>query len=243
MDVLITGGSRGIGRATCLRLARDGARIAVGYHLNEAAAAEVCREIQAAGGQAFAIQGDVRSPAVLERMAAEVGDRFGGLDVLVHNAAMAALKPFDKLRVSGWDLTMESSLRPFWLLTKLCAPLLRDGGTVIGISSLGSRQFTPGYIAMGAAKGGMEAMVRQLAVELGPRRIRVNCVCGGLIETDALRYLPESDRLREHVGMATPLGRVGEPDDLAGAIALLCSPDARWINGQVLVVDGGMSCV
>jgi len=194
------------------------------------------------GGQARPIQGDVRSPDALKALVRESEEWLGGLDALIHNAAIGALKPMEKLRTSHWDLTLESSLRPFWLLSKLCLPLLRDGSSIIGLSSLGSRQFTPGYAAMGAAKGGMEALTRQLAVELAPK-IRVNTVCGGLVDTDALQHIPNNEMLRTEIAKATPLKRLGQPQDIAGAVAMLLSEDARWINGHVLVADGGLSCV
>lgn len=242
MDVLLTGGSRGIGRAIALRLAVDGARVVFSYLQNEAAAAQAVADIERAGGQAWAVAADVRSPEACQRLVDAASERLGGLDALIHNAAMGALKPADKLKLSHWDLTLESSLRPFWLLTKLALPLMREGSSVIGLSSLGSRQYTPGYAAMGAAKGGMEALTRQLAVELGPK-IRVNTVCGGLVDTDALQWIPEIDQLRAHAEAHTPLRRVGRPDDIAGAVAMLLSPDARWINGHVLVADGGLSAL
>ena len=242
MDILITGASRGIGRATAIRLAQDGHRIVFNYLQNKDAARETCAKIEQAGGVAHAIQADVRSADALKTLVSFTESKLGGLDALIQNAAIGGLKPMDKLRLSHWDLTLESSLRPFWYLSKLCLPLLRDGSSIIGISSLGSRKFTPGYAAMGAAKGGMEALTRQLAVELGPN-IRVNTVCGGLIETDALQYIPDSEQLRHHIAEATPLGRIGRPDDIAGAVALLLSRDASWINGHILVVDGGLSCI
>jgi len=242
LDVLVTGASRGIGRSIAVRLAQQGSRIVFNYLQNTEKAEETVELVQRAGGQAWAIQADVRSPVALKGLAREAEERLGGLDALVHNAAIGALKPMEKLKTSHWDLTLESSLRPFWLLTKLCLPLLRDGSSVIGLSSLGSRQFTPGYAAMGAAKGGMEALTRQLAVELGPR-IRVNTVCGGLIDTDAIRHLPGHEQFRDEVAIATPLKRLGQPDDIAGCVALLLSPDAYWINGHVLVADGGLSCL
>ncbi|MBN2800463.1 MAG: SDR family oxidoreductase [Deltaproteobacteria bacterium] len=242
MRALITGASRGIGRATALRLGADGGKVIVNYLRNLEAAEAVCEDIRTAGGEAWPVAADVRSPAALQQLAWEAEHKLGGLDLLVHNAAMGALKPMERLRVSHWDLTLETSLRPFWLLTKLCLPLLGEGSSVIGISSLGSRRHTPGYAAMGAAKGGMEALVRQLAVELAPK-IRVNGVVGGLIETDALDYLPQADELRDFTRRATPLGRVGVPEDIAGVVAMLASPDARWITGQLVVADGGLSAV
>jgi enoyl-[acyl-carrier protein] reductase III len=236
MNVIVTGGSRGIGAAVCRALAAPGTTIAVNYLMNEEAAHRVCGEVEALGGRAVPVQGDVRSEADLKRLAAV----FDGVDVLVHNAAVGVLKPYDKIRTAQWDLTLESSLRPFWLLTRLCA--LNDGASVIGLSSLGSRQFTPGYAAMGAAKGGMEALTRQLACELAPR-VRVNTVCGGLVRTDALSYFPEGAAMIEAAEKLTPMRRVGTPEDIAAVVSLLVDPRAAWITGQVVVADGGLSVV
>jgi enoyl-[acyl-carrier protein] reductase III len=177
----------------------------------------------------------VRSEKDLKRL----GTAVDLVDVFVHNAAVGAMKPYKKLRTSHWDLTLESSLRPFWLLTKIVT--MNEGGSVIGISSMGSQRHIPGYIAMGAAKGGLEAMTRQLAVELAPQKVRVNTVCGGLIETDTLAYLTEGEKMLDFAREYTPLGRAGTPEDMACAVAMLVSPDARWVTGQVLVVDGGLS--
>lgn len=242
LRVVITGASRGIGRAIAVRVARDGAHVIVNYLRNEGAAVATCGLVRKAGGEAWPVQGDVRSPRALRTLADAAVEHLGEVDLLVHNAAMGALRPATSLRVSHWDLTLESSLRPVWLLTKLLVPHLSDGASIVAITSLGSRRHTPGYAAMGAAKAGVEALVRQLSVELAPQ-VRVNAVCAGLVETDSLQYLPESDRLREVTTAATPLGRVGTPEDVAGAVALLASPDARWITGHTLVVDGGFSAV
>lgn len=242
MDVLITGASRGIGRAIAVRLAKEGANIVVNYLRNEEAALETVALIEAAGGQGYAVSGDVRSQVALTALVQRSVEYLGGIDVLVHNAAMGALKPMEKLRTSQWDLTLESSLRPFWLLTKLALPHLRQGASIVGVTSLGSRKHTPGYAAMGAAKAGVEALVRQFAVELAPA-VRVNAVCGGLINTDVLKYLPDGGGLAEQVAHLTPLGRIGEPEDIAGVVAFLVSEDAIWVNGQVLVADGGLSAV
>ena len=237
MDVLITGSSRGIGRAIAVDLAREGGRVVVNYLMNEDAAAETAELVKAAGGTPIVVQGDVRSEKDCKRLAATL-DRY---DALVHNAAIGALKPTEKIRTPQWDLTLESSLRPFWLLSKLCLDFMAPGGSIIGITSTGSRKFVPGYSAMGAAKAGVEALTRQLAVELSPRKIRVNTVCGGLIDTDALRYFPERERMVKFANEYTPLGRMGQPQDMADAVRLLVSPQAAFITGQVLVVDGGLS--
>ncbi|MCB9781174.1 MAG: SDR family oxidoreductase [Alphaproteobacteria bacterium] len=235
MKVLVTGSSRGIGRAIAVHLARPGGTVVVNYLQNEGAAEETARLVREQGAVAVVVQGNVRAEDDLKRLAAALGP----LDVLVHNAAIGALKPYDKLRTAHWDLTLESSLRPFWLLTKHAR--LADGASVIGISSLGSRSYIPGYAAMGAAKGGLEALTRQLAVELAPRGIRVNTVCGGLIDTDSLDHLPTGHQMKEAANQYTPLGRVGQPDDVARAVRMLVGPDAGFITGQVIVVDGGLS--
>ncbi len=236
MNVLITGGSRGIGAAIARQLATAGNRVVINYLQNEAAAAEVAADVVARGGEAALVQGDVRSEADLKKMAAAAGP----LDALIHNAAIGVMKPWNQIRTAQWDLTIESSLRPFWLLTRLAT--LNDGACVIGLSSLGSRQYTPGYAAIGAAKAGLEGLTRQLAVELAPR-VRVNTVCGGLVRTDALRYFPEGERMLAAAEALTPMKRVGTPDDIAGAVALLLDPRAAWITGQVIVADGGLSLV
>ena len=237
MNILVTGGSRGIGRAICVELAAPGRTILVNYLRNQAAAEETAAMVRAKGACAIVMAGNVRSEPDLKTLAAAMDP----VDVLVHNAAVGALRPFDKMRSSHWDLTLESSLRPFWLLTKLVN--LSDGASVIGLSSLGSRRFTPGYAAMGAAKGGMEALTRQLAVELSPRGIRVNTVCGGLIETDTLAFFPDKDQMIKFAIEHTPLKRLGQPEDLARVVRFLCSEDAGWVTGQVIVADGGYSAL
>ena len=247
-NIIITGASRGIGKAIAYKLCQKGDSVVINYLRSEEAAQQVVADLQERGVAARAVQANVRSETDLKVLA----ECFDVVDILVHNAAIGALKPMEKMRSSHWDLTLESSLRPFWLLTKLCT--LRDGGQVIGLSSLGSRLFTPGYAAMGAAKAGVEALTRQLAVELSPQKIRVNTICGGLIDTDALNHFPKGtfrigalelenskELMISRTTQATPLGRIGTPEDLANAVWLMAQPEAAWITGQVWVVDGGFS--
>jgi len=237
MNILVTGGSRGIGRAICLEMAAPGRTILINYLRNDSAAEETATQVRERGAEAIVMQANVRSESDLKTLA----EAMDPVDVLIHNAAVGSLRPYDKMRTNHWDLTLESSLRPFWLLTKLVN--LAEGASVIGLSSLGSRRFTPGYAAMGAAKGGMEALTRQLAVELSPKKIRVNTVCGGLIATDTLEYFPDKERMIEFAIEHTPLKRLGQPEDLARVVRFLCSEDAGWVTGQVIVADGGFSAL
>ncbi|MBM4318572.1 MAG: SDR family oxidoreductase [Deltaproteobacteria bacterium] len=240
---LVTGGSRGIGRAIALRLAEEGADVAVGFLQNRLAAEEVCQRIGELGRRAIALEGELRDPGVCRSLIRDAVAGLGALDILVSNAAIGAHRDALHLRPAQWDLTLESSARPLLLLSQEAAPLLeaRGGGSIVALSSLGSRRVVPGYAAMGCAKAALESLVRYLAVELGPRRIRVNCVVGGLIRTDALGYLKEGPQMLAEAARLTPLGRVGEPEDLAAAVSFLVSEDARWIHGQAIVVDGGLS--
>ncbi len=239
MNVIVTGSSRGIGRAIAERLARPGGRVVVNYLRNGDAADQTAARVRERGAEAVVVQADVRNEADLGRLV----DALPHIDVLVHNAAIGVLKPYDQIKTRHWDLTLESSVRPFWLLTKLATTKLVAGASVIGLSSLGSRKFVPGYAAMGAAKGAMEALTRQLAVELAPREIRVNTVCGGLVDTDALQYFVDKERVIETAKALTPFGRLGTVDDIAQCVELLTLPQASWVTGQVLVADGGLSLV
>lgn len=234
-NIIVTGSSRGIGRAIAVKLTEPGDRVLINYLHNQEAAAESARLVQEKGGEPIVVQGDVRQESDLKRMA----KTFERVDILVHNAAIGVMKDFRKIRSGQWDLTIESSLRPFWLLSKHC--LFVEGSLIVGISSMGSQRYIEGYAAMGASKAGMEALTRQLAVELGAEQVRVNTVCGGLIQTDTLQYLKNADAMKEVAGNLTPLGRMGAPEDIANAVWLLTQPEAYWINGQVIVVDGGLS--
>lgn len=234
MNVIVTGASRGIGAAIARAFAAQGAHVLVNYLQNEEAARAVAADCERLGGRATIMQGNVRDEGELKNLASF----FPAVDVLVHNAAIGVLKPWDKIRTPQWDLTLESSLRPFWLLTKLCT--FAEGANIVGISSSGSHRYVPGYAAMGVAKAGVEALTRQLAVELAPK-VRVNTVCAGLIRTDAVRYLLDGEAMLDFADKYTPLGRVGLPEDVANAVLLLCDPRAAWITGQVVNVDGGAS--
>jgi enoyl-[acyl-carrier protein] reductase III len=235
VNIFVTGGSRGIGRAIALRFARDGAkRVAIGYLRNDRAAEETAGELRALGAEVVLVRGNVTSTRVLEEVAA-----LGPLDVLVHNAATGVIRPALETDDRHWDWTMNANARALLQLTRTVAPQMPDGSSIVAISSLGSQRVLDNYILIGTSKAALESLVRYLAVELAPG-IRVNAVSGGVVETDALEAFPNRDEMLA-AGRDNPTGKMVEPDDIAGAVAFLCSPDAAMIRGQVLVVDGGFS--
>jgi enoyl-[acyl-carrier protein] reductase III len=235
VNVLVTGGSRGIGRAIALRLARDGAtRVAIGYLRNDRAADETAEELRALGAEPVLVRGNVTSERVLDQVRS-----LGPLDVLVHNAATGVIRPALETEDKHWDWTLNANARALLQLARAAAPQMPDGSSIVAISSLGAQRVLENYVLVGTSKAALEALVRYLGVELAPR-IRVNAVSGGVVETGALEHFPNRDEMLR-AGAANPVGRLVTPDDIAGAVAFLCSPDAEMVRGQTLVVDGGFS--
>ena len=235
MNIFVSGGTRGIGKAIALRFARDGAkRIALGYMRNDSAAEETATELRALGVEVTLVRGNITSKRVLDEVTA-----LGPLDVLVHNAANGVIRPALETEEKHWDWTMDANARALLDLAKAAAPQMPDGSSIVAISSLGSQRVLENYVLVGTSKAALESLVRYLAVELAPK-IRVNCVSGGVVETGALEHFPNRDDMLR-AGRANPVGRLVEPGDIAGAVAFLCSADADMIRGQTLIVDGGFS--
>jgi enoyl-[acyl-carrier protein] reductase III len=242
--ILITGGSRGIGRAIALRLARERPEhIVIGYCLNHEAARQTVADINALDIPASAVSVEVSQNELLSEMFADIHKRFGRLDVFVSNAARTAFRPATELNIRNWQRIMDINARAFLLGSQMAGEIMRTngGGRIIGISSLGSKFYVPNYSGLGVAKAAMEALARYLAVELAPWRINVNIVCGGFIDTPTMHMAPNYKEMVEYIQDHTPEKRLGQPEDLAGVVSFLCTPDSDWIRGQTLIVDGGFS--
>jgi enoyl-[acyl-carrier protein] reductase III len=233
--VFVTGGSRGIGKAIALRFADLGAaRVGIGYLRNDRAAEETAEELRERGTEPVLVRGNVSS----ERVAREVAE-LGSLGALVHNAATGVIRPALETEDKHWDWTHNANARALLSLARAAGPQMPNGASIVGISSLGAGRVLEDYVLVGTSKAALESLVRYLAVELAPRGIRVNAVSGGVVDTEALDHFPNKDRMLEMGLKRTPAGRMVKPDDIADAVAFLCSPQAEMIRGHVLVVDGG----
>jgi enoyl-[acyl-carrier protein] reductase III len=235
-SVLVTGGSRGIGKGIALRFADLGAaRVAISYLRNDRAAEETAAELRERGTEALVLRGNVGDPEKAARLVADAGP----LDVLVSNAATGVIRPFEELTEKHWDWTMNANARALLTLARHAAPAMRPGSSIIAISSLGGERVLDDYLLVGTSKAALESLVRYLAVELAPRGIRVNAVSAGLVDTGALEFFSDRERMLETFRERTPAGRLTEPDDVAAVVAFLASQEADMIRGQVVVVDGG----
>jgi enoyl-[acyl-carrier protein] reductase III len=236
-SVLVTGGTRGIGKAIAKRFVSDGAgRVVLGYLRNDSAAEAAAEEIRAAGAEPVLVRGNVAS----ERVVAEFASH-GPYAAVVHNAATGVIKPAMETEDKHWDWTLGANARALLSLARACAPDMQPGSSIVAVSSLGAQRVLENYVLVGTSKAALESVVRYLAVELAPRDIRVNAVSAGVVETEALEYFPNRDEMVRAGKSRTPAGRLVEPDDVAGAVVYLCSPDAEMVRGHTLIVDGGYS--
>lgn len=239
---LVTGGTRGIGRAIAERLAASGARVLALYRENDAAAEDL-RAVSARNGRRIdVLRANVYDSEAVAEAVERVKADYGRLDVLVHNAALGAFKPILDIKPNQWDLSMGVIAKALLDLVRRALPLMegRDA-RIVAVSSLGSTRVIPSYGAIGIGKAALEALVRYLGAELAPKGIRVNAVAGGLVETDGVRAAPHFERMRSDALARTPAGRLASVDDLADAVMLLVDHRARWIVGQTIVADGGRS--
>lgn len=245
---LVTGGSRGLGKNTALRLAAKGVDVIITYHSQRKEADKVVAEIEAVGVKAVALQLDVAQSKSFVQFATDVKiilqskwqrDNF---DYLVNNAGTGMNTPFLETSEEQFDQMVNIHLKGVYFLTQKLAPLIADGGSIVNISSGLTRFSFPGYSAYAIMKGAVEVLSKYLAIELGARGVNVNTVAPGAIETDfgggAVR---DNSELNQHIASLTALGRVGLPDDIGGVIASILSDDNRWVNGQRIEASGGMN--
>lgn len=238
---VVTGSSRGIGRAIALKLASLGAKVVVNYRATEAAANEVVEQIKAQGGEAIAIQADVSKSDQAQRLIKATLDAYGRLDILVNNAGTTRDNLLARMSEEDWDLVLDTNLKGAFNCTKAAIrPMMRQRyGRIVNITSVSGLAGNPGQANYCAAKAGLIGFTKALAKEVGSRNITVNAVAPGFVLTDLTADL--SQKLQEQAIEKAPLGRAGTPKDIANAVAFLVSDEAAFITGQVLSVDGGLA--
>lgn len=241
---LVTGSSRGIGRAIALRLAQEGADVVVNYRRQTAAAEATAAAIMELGRRALVVQADIGEAAAVHHLFARVRETFGGLDIFVANAAATAFKPLMELQEYHLEKTFAITVKSFLLATQLAAELMRGRqGKIVTVSGIDARRYVPLHGALAAAKGALEVLTTYLACELARQGITVNGVNPGFVNTDSAHVFGEKvyRLLEKNIVTSTPMKRVGTPDDVAKVVAFLCSDDAAWVCGQTLMADGGLS--
>ena len=235
---LVTGASRGIGRAIALRLGHDGAAVAINYINNAVGAEAVEAEIKTAGGDAIALQADVSRPEDIQRLFDQTFEHFGRLDMLINNAGIRISKNVADIDEAEYDRLFAINVKGTFFTCQQAAHRLSDGGRIINVSSAVTRMMLPGYSIYAASKGAVDQITRVLATELGGRHITVNAVSPGPVDTKLFRDGKSDEQIQQMAQMAA-LGRLGEVQDIADAVAFLASDDARWITGQSIHVNGG----
>jgi enoyl-[acyl-carrier protein] reductase III len=238
---LVTGGTKGIGKSIALKLAAGGANVAVNYFKSRNAADQMMKELSEIGGDHLAIRCNIGNTEKMHKVFDEVREKYGRLDIFISNAALGVFTSAGDLDEKAWHLSMDTNAWAFLRSVQIARDMMPDGAKIVALSSLGSVRYITGYAAIGASKAAIETLTRYLAFELAPRLINVNTVSGGFIDTDALKGFPSYQEMLDEVVRRTPFRRVGQPEEVADVVCFLCSEKAKWITGQVLVVDGGYS--
>lgn len=240
---VVTGSSRGIGKAIALRLAKEGYDIVVNYARSKEAALQTAQEIEALGRKALVVKANVGDVGKIKAMFAQVDEAFGRVDVLINNAASGVLRPAMELEESHWNWTMDINSKALLFCAQEAAKRMEKvgGGKIVSISSLGAIRYLENYTAVGVSKAAVESLTRYLAVELAPKNISVNAVSGGAVDTDALKHFPNREELLADAAAKTPAGRMVKPEDIVNTVMFLLSDQADMIRGQTIIVDGGRS--
>ncbi|WP_053959946.1 SDR family oxidoreductase [Sulfobacillus thermosulfidooxidans] len=244
--VCITGSSRGIGRATALAMAEAGADVIVHYRRDRQSAEAVVDQIRTMGRDAIAFRADLENIEEIDQLFDVITERWGHLDVFIGNAAATAFKPLESLTPYHFDRTFHVVVTSILKAAQRCRPLMEDnphGGRIIVISSMGSRFALPRYASLGTSKAALESLVRYIAMELGPFHITCNALSPGVVDTDSVTFYAQDtvQSFHDDVSRQTPLGQLARPEDIADAIMLLATDHARYITGQTIVVDGGLT--
>ncbi len=238
---LITGSSRGIGKAIALRFAENGVNIVVNYVRHRHDAEETASLVEERGAECMVVKANVANDDDVVAMFEQIGERYGRMDFLVSNAASGVLKPAMELSPRHWNWAMDINARALLTLSQQAVPLMIDGGRIMAVSSLGSVRAVENYTAVGASKAALESLVRHLAVELGSKKITVNTISAGAVDTEALKKFPNRTQILDTALERTPMGVLTTPDDVADVALFLASDLAKMIHGQTVVVDGGYS--
>ena len=243
---LVTGSGRGIGRGIALHFAQKGADVIINYFRNRAPAEETAAAVEALGRRVLVVKANVGDLDALDQLFSTVETQWGGLDILVHNAASGFNRPVMDQRPKGWEWTININARAALFGAQRAAPIMkaRGGGFIVNISSPGAQRVLPDYVVVGASKAALEAVTRYLAIELAPDNIRVNAVSPGIVETEALQHfamIKNDPELLHRAAARIPAGRLISVEDVAQVVAFLCSPGAAMIRGQTILVDGGAS--
>jgi enoyl-[acyl-carrier protein] reductase III len=238
---LVTGGTKGIGKSIALKLAAGGASVAVNYLRSRNAADQTVTELGKFGGDHLAIRANIGNHEKMHKVYDEVREKFGRLDILVSNAALGLFTSAMELDQKAWHLSMDTNAWAFLKGAQLARDMMPEGSKIVALSSLGSVRYITGYAAIGASKAAIETLTRYLAFELAKKKINVNTVSGGFIDTDALKGFPNYQDMVDEVVRRTPFDRIGKAEEVADVVVFLCSEKAKWVTGQVVVVDGGYS--
>ena len=235
---IVTGAGRGIGRGTALALADAGANVVVS-DINLEDCEKVVEEISKKGGQALAVKCDVSSKVEVDEMITKTTEKFGQLDILVNNAGIFPFKAFEEMTEEDWDKVLDVNLKSIFLCSQAAAKIMEEGGKIVNISSIAAFVGFEGLVHYCASKGGINAMIRALALELAKKKINVNAIAPGSIDTPGASQSSQDEEMKKQTLANIPLGRIGKPEDIANAVVFLASDKANYITGQTIIVDGG----